>query len=127
MVRQLSNGPHFITTSPTVTTCHRCRRPVLAATVTGLDRHVDLATLTAEGELMALLERRATYELRGERLIRRTTLHIGNGERACPVLADHACKPVPEHLVDHVWDEVAVALARRLLGAAPVLPDNPPF
>lgn len=84
-------GPHLITTTPSLTACHRCRLPLLAATVGGLDRHIDPQPLQQAGELAALLAGRTTYDLRGELLIRRTRWRIAGGRRDLPVLAEHYC------------------------------------
>lgn len=105
-------GPHLITTTPTATTCRHCRRPILAATIGGLDRHLDLVQLTPAGELAALLAGRATFTLRGDLLARRTVHHIRGGSPT-PVLPEHACPGVdPTHVAA---DQAAVtALLRRL-------------
>lgn len=123
-------GPHFITTSPNAIACAHCRRPILAATVGGLDRHIDPAALTPAGELTALLARRTTYDLNGDHLIRRTVHRIAAG-RPHPVVADHTCTPTdPDHL-DHTHLQAAIDLVRQLLGAHPVTTngdtDAPPF
>jgi hypothetical protein len=94
--------------------------------VGGLDYRADPTTLTPGGELVALLDGRATFELHGELLMRRGVDHI-RAERSAPVLAEHRCGPIPDEYVDHVWFEVAVLLVVRLLGGTPVLPDQPPF
>lgn len=118
MVRQVSNGPYLITTAPTLTTCRKgCGRPVLAATVHGLDRHVDTATLSHPGELAAILDGRATYHVTAaDYLVRRTVLHIAADTRR-PVLADHACSEIPDHHIDHAWTLAAQALLQDALGA----------
>jgi hypothetical protein len=126
------NGPHLITTAPALVPCRTCQRPQLAATVTGLDRHVDPAPLTPAGELAALLAGRPTYNLAGpnrEHLIRRTVHHI-HAPRRHPVVADHTCQPPAPGHVDHTWLEVAVALVHHLAGGQPLTDgasDAPPF
>ena len=117
MVRTLS-GPYLITTSPSLTTC-RCGLPVLAATVVGLDRHVDTAALNDWGELAALLAGRKTYELHGEQLVPRSSERLREGRPAdTPVLADHACTITPdEHVDDTFMGKAMKLLASLLLGA----------
>lgn len=128
MTRQVSTGEHFITTAPTATTCRHCFRPVLAATVGGLDVRVDTDPLTLAGELGAVLAGRPTFDLRGELLAYRTAVRIRSGEHL-PVLAAHDCSaPVPPDLVDQVHMETAVFLVRRLLGGTVVdTRTNPPY
>lgn len=130
---QVITGPHFITTRPTLIDCQTCHRPQLAATVGGLDRHVDPAPLTAAGELAALLDGRATYHLAGpltDHLIRRTVHHIRGGDRTRPVVADHVCAPPVAAHIDPAQLAVCAALVRRLAGHLEPdggLPDRPPF
>jgi len=131
---QVITGPHFITTRPTLTTCRTCHRPQLAATVGGIDRHIDPAPLTAAGELAALLHGQATYNLAGplaDHLIRRTVHHIRGGQRTgLPVVADHTCTPPQAAHLDLAQLQVCAALTRRLAGHADpnrALPDRPPF
>ncbi len=116
MPRQLSAGPHLITTTPSLITCRRCSRPVLAATVGGLDVHVDTACLNEAGEVMALIEGRSTYNLVGERLYRRGPEKIREGGRTAPVLGKHSCAPVPDEHIDPVWSEVATAIIVHACG-----------
>lgn len=123
-------GPHFITTEPSLITC-RCGQPILAATVGGLDKHIDPTPLTEAGELAALLTGRSTYDLAGARrdhLIRRDIHRIHAG-RQHPVLAEHRCGagPAPGH-VDHAHLQTATDLVRRLLGGQVITTDdNPPY
>jgi hypothetical protein len=130
MPRQVSNGPFSITTAPSFTKCHRCHRPVLAATVGGLDRRVDAATLTQAGELAALLEGRATFHLASQDyLVSRNVLHIKSDTQR-PVLAEHACKEVPDHLIDHAWTWAAMALIASACGGTLIAESGdeaPPF
>lgn len=129
MARQVSNSPHMITTAPKLTVCWKCKRPVLAATLGGIDRRVDTATLNDAGELAALLEGRATFGLvGGEYLARRTVAHI-KSDRQLPVLAEHACKEIPDHHIEHAWMLAAQALILSTIGAtvSPVTGDQPPF
>jgi hypothetical protein len=122
-------GPYLVTTSPTMTMC-RCGRPVLAADVHGLPRHLDTSALNDMGELQALIENRKTYELHGEMLIPRTSERIASGRPSdSPVLADHACKDVLIGHTDDAFMEKALRLVSRLLGAFPVMDPNaePPF
>lgn len=129
MPRQLSTGPHMITTSPSPTVCRSCRRPILAATVAGLDRHIDLATLNDEGELAALISGRTTYQLHGELLVERNHLKLAQPRPAVPVLADHSCQPVPTSHVDQAFTYKAMVLLADLLGGTLVSDtgDTPPF
>lgn len=129
--RVVSGGPFLITTVPTLTICRRvvdhrngrmCKRPVLAATVGGLDRHVDTATLNDVGELAALIEGRATYALVAQDYLSRRTVHdISAGAPKRPVLADHTCKEIPDHHIEQAWTLAAQALLQNALGAT--LPD----
>lgn len=117
MPKTVSPGPFMITTAPSLITCRRCHRPVLAATVGGLDRHVDTATLNDVGELAALIEGRTTYALVTEDYLSRRSAHdIAVGPAKRPVLADHTCAPTPDHHVDHAWTLAAQALLSRVLG-----------
>lgn len=121
------NGPYLITTSPTMTACSRCRRPMLAATVAGLDRHVDTATLNPTGELAALVSGRATYELHGEQLVRRGVEKLRMPHPTLPVLADHDCAPVPSEHIDAAQHAAAMVLVMQLLGGSLVSDtDGPP-
>lgn len=141
MVRTVSNGPYLITTTPSLVTCRRvvnqrtgqmCNRLVLAATVTGIDRHVDPATLNDAGELAALMAGRATYHLATQDyLVRRTVEHIRGESVKRPVLADHICARVDPRHVDEAWTAYSVALITSLLGGS-VIPAGddggpPPF
>lgn len=130
---QVITGPHLITTKPSAITCRTCQRPILAATVGGLDRHVDPTPLTPPGELAALLEGRPTYDLSGplaDHLIRRN-VHRIRAARIRPVVAEHTCRPPDRAHVDHTHLEAAVFLVQRLLGADVVTVDGssdvPPF
>lgn len=117
-------GPHFITTSPIAISCDGCGRPVLAATVGGIDRHVDPTPLNPAGELAALLGGRPTYDLTGagaDHLIRRTAIRITAGRARGPVLADHTCQPTPTAHIDHDQAPTVTRLAHA--GG----PDEPPF
>ena len=58
--RNVSGGPHLITTAPSLTVCRRCKRPVLA---------------------------------------------------------DHTCKEIPDHHIEHAWTLAAQALLQNALGA----------
>lgn len=141
MVRQVSSGPYSITTAPSLTICRKivnrrtgdmCKRPVLAATISGFDTHVDTATLNDSGELAALLEGRRTYALVAQDyLARRTALNIAAGPPKKPVLAEHACRAVPDHHIDPAWTLAARALIYSALGVEePVDNDTetpPPF
>lgn len=132
MVRQVSSGPFSITTAPMLTTCTRCNKAVLAATVRGLDVHVDYACLNDAGELAALLEGRKTYTLVAQDYLAiRTRYNIAAGPPERPVLADHACRPVPPHHIEIKWSQAAQGLLTVLLpGAVPIDSDvdaPPPF
>lgn len=118
---------HLITEPPTATTCTRCRQPVLAATVGGLDRHVDPTAVTQAGELAALLASLASFEVRGNLIVHRTVWMI-RADAQGPVLVEHTCRPIPDCYVDPVAMAAAVALVARLLDATPVdTGDTPPF
>lgn len=121
MARQVSNGPYAITTAPSLITCQKCRRSVLAATVHGLDVHIDTATLNPVGEMVALIEGRATYGLRGDRLYERMPekIRAGNTDGA-PVMAQHACKPVPPEHIDQAWSLAATAIVIQAIGGVVV-------
>jgi hypothetical protein len=105
MVRTI-RGPYLITTSPSMTTCSMCHRPVLAATIGGLDRHVDLAALNDHGELVALLSGCQTYELHGDELVPRSPGMIAKAT-ASPVLASH------RHGIEVPADQIDVAVSAR--------------
>lgn len=128
MSNRVLSGPHFITTAPSLTVCAGCRTPILAVTVGGLDRHIDLTPLTDAGELAALLAGRATYDLRGEHLIRRYVERVAAGRRELPVLAGHACRVIDPGHVDQAAAGAVAGLLARLAGAddAPLL-DSAPF
>lgn len=123
----LSSGQHFITTNPTTTTCTHCSSTVLAATVAGLDVHVDPVALTDVGELAVLLAGRRSFSLSGERLFRRRPEHI-TSDRGGVVLGEHGCVQVPDEHVDHTVLATATALLRSALGAVVVQAgdDTPP-
>jgi hypothetical protein len=111
---------HLITTRPGLTLCNQCCRPVLAAVVGGLERHVDTAALTPDGELQALRHGLATFELRGEVLARRSVEHIRAGATGA-VLAEHSHFAIPDRFVDGSRMAAAIGLVARLLGATPVV------
>lgn len=124
-------GPYLITTSPSLTECMVCGRPVLAATVGGLDKHIDTATLSDTGELVALLSRCKTYELHGDELVERSAARIGSTEQHAPVLADHRCGRItPVNEISAKWSAQAAALIVRALGGMIVGragSEDPPF
>lgn len=127
MTRQLSNGPHLITTAPTITTCFRCGAMVLAATVGGLDYRIDVDPLTELGELSALLANRATFDLTGELLVRRTPERIRH-HAPTTVLAAHTCQPTPQEHIDAAHMTAAIWLVQQLLGAEVIdTTTEPPF
>lgn len=129
MTKQVSPGPFLITTAPSLINCYRCKRLVMAATVGGMDVHVDTATLNEIGELAALVSGRRTYHLvTRDYLVRRTAHHISTGQVRSPVLAEHACDPIPDHHVDHAWTLNAHALLYDRLGATVArIGATPPF
>lgn len=132
MTRNVGGRDHLITTAPSLIKCPRCHRPVLAATVGGIDRHVDTATLNPTGELAALLAGRSSFELHGEVLVRRGPEKIRAGHPGAPVLADHSCDPVPDSHVEHAWTAAAMALVIQAVGGVVVGGDRtssttPPF
>lgn len=131
MARQVGGGQFLITTSPSLINCPKCARPVMAGTVRGLDEHVDTAMLNQLGELMALLEGRATFNLRGDVLSHRNQERIRGGRRDAPVLARHACKDTPEQHLDPAWVEAATAVVVQACGGVVVgndkITQDPPF
>jgi hypothetical protein len=114
----------MITTAPDLTHCYRCGGLVLAATVAGLDRHVDVDPLTQLGELAALLAGRPTYNLSRELLVRRSPERIRHGEPGT-VLAEHNCTPTPPEHVDGAHMTAAIWLVQHILGAEIVEDTNP--
>ncbi len=77
---------------------HRpCHFPTLAgldADRCALDAWCDLGQLTLEGEALALLDGRRTYELHGSRLSLRDRWNIpGRPADRQPVFAEHRCHP----------------------------------
>jgi hypothetical protein len=125
-----SNGGHLITTRPTVTRCGRCRRTILAATIGGIDRHIEPTTLNDLGELAALVAGKTTYDQRSELIIRRGVDKLRQPRHPhVPVLADHDCQPVPEEYVDQSHMYLAMALVATKLGATLVsdTAQRPPF
>lgn len=120
MSRVVSNRQYLITTTPSLIQCYGCNRPVLAATVGGLDRHIDTACLTPAGELAALLQGRSTFELHNDVLIRRGPEKIRAGLPGRPVLAEHSCDPVPDHHIEHVWTAAAMATVIQAVGGVVV-------
>lgn len=131
MVKQVSNGPYSITTAPGLMTCPRCNKAVLAATVRGLDVHVDTACLNDAGELAALLSGRKTYELVAQDYLSvRRPRDIAAGPPRRPVLADHACRATPPHHIELKWSQAAQGLLSVLLpGTVSIVKDDdaPPF
>lgn len=91
---------------------------MLAATVSGLDVHVDLIALNDLGELTVLLSGRHSFQMRGEELFVRRPEHI-RASRPGFVLGAHGCAPVPEEHTDHTALARAEALVRSVLGVAP--------
>lgn len=131
MTRQTSAGPFSITTAPSLINCPKCHRPIMAATVRGLDEHLDTAMLNPMGELMALMEGRRTFDLRGDYIGLRNKEKIAAGHRDAPVVARHACKDVPREHLDPAWMEAAIAIVVNACGGVivghDVTPTNPPF
>ena len=131
MPKQMSPGAHLITTAPSLTKCRKCNRPVLAATIGGLDRHVDTATLNDLGELATLVSGRKTYALvADDYLARRTVHHISAGPAKRPVLAEHGCTHIPDEHINHAWTLAAQALIFSALGVtvpADGASSTPPF
>lgn len=128
MVRTV-RGPYLITTSPSMTVCTRCHRTVVAATVAGFDRHIDLAALNDAGELVALLSGCQTYELVGDELMKRNPGMIAKPRRR-PVLADHRCADIPAGQTDPDTMAKAVVLVVAALGGTVVTGrdrSEPPF
>lgn len=122
---------HLITKPPGVTTCHRCGRSIFAATIGGLDRHIDRDALTPAGMLRATEAGIPLFLLRGHLLYTLAPEHFDSGQ-PLTVLPEHTCRPIPSYLVDSggVHMEAAVALATQLLGATPVVAEvnhTPPF
>lgn len=119
---------HLITTPPGLTVCTKCHTPVLAATIGGLDRHVDPAALTPEGQLRAAERGLALFLLRGDRLYRLTAEHVMASGAAMTVMPEHTCRPVPDRFIDGVHMEAAIFLVTNLLGATAVDTEaTPPY
>lgn len=128
--RLILTGPHLITTRPTVTRCAGCRRTILAATIGGIDRHIEPTTLNDVGELAALVAGKATYDQRSELILRRGAERLRQPRHPhVPVLADHDCTVVPEEHVDQSHMYLAMALVATKLGATLVSDTGgpPPF
>ncbi len=118
-----------MTEAPGLILCKSCGRPILAVLVKGLDRHIDTAALTQEGELFALLTGRATFEIRGDVIYRRSPEKIATGERKQPVLAEHNCTPIPEAHIDVSWSQAAASIIMGAIGATLISDTTvtPPF
>lgn len=91
---------HMISTPIVMTTCRRCGRPILAAHSEGIPARADLDPLDRYGELIALLDGRATYDLQPFGLPRRPYLIHRYDWRiqaapCWPIVADHKCPPGP--------------------------------
>jgi hypothetical protein len=132
MPHQTSAGPYLITTSPSLINCSKCRAPVMAATVAGLDRHIDTACLTQLGELEVLMAGRDTFNLNGDRLSVRNPEKIRAGNYTHPVMAEHRCgSPIPREHIDPAWLEAATAIVVQACGGVIVGNDKiafqPPF
>src|SRR5688572_22230437 len=124
MPRQVSTGPHAITTSPSLVNCPRCHRPVMAATVAGLDEHIDTAALNEVGELVALCEGRATFELRRDYLMHRDPSKIRYGKRDAPVLARHVCRDTPAEHIERAWEAAGAAFVIQAIGGVVINSDS---
>lgn len=118
---------HLITTRPGLTVCGRCRVPVLAAVIGGLDRHVDPVALNREGVHQASRGGLAVFALRGDTLYRLPRTDVTAD--ALTVMPEHICnRPVPDRFVSAAHMEAAIHLVTRLLGAqAVVTEDTPPY
>jgi hypothetical protein len=119
---------HLITTKPGLTDCNRCHTPVLAATVGGLDRHIDPVTLNVGGMLAALSGGVALFLQRGTLIYTLDPEHVGSGQ-PLTVLPEHVCgRDVPDRFIDPDHMSAAIALVQLLLGATPVPAEaTPPY
>lgn len=119
---------HLITTAPGLTDCAQCHKPVLAATVDGLDRHIDPVTLNGDGMTQAAFGGVALFLQRGTMLYRLTAHHV-MGSQPLTVMPEHRCGvTVPYRFIDADHMSAAIALVRLLLGATPVPAEaTPPY
>jgi hypothetical protein len=123
---------HLITTAPSLTMCSTCQRPVLAAVIGGIERHVEPEAINHQGQLVAADNGLALFLLRGNYVYALTVEHIAGGQ-PLTVLVQHTCRPIPERFLDRggVQMELATALVIKLLGATAVdtgvVSTTPPF
>lgn len=121
---------HLITRPPGITTCGECRTTMLAATIGGLDRHVDPVALNTDGMLAAARAGIPLFLQRGSLLYTLAPEHIAAGEPLV-VMPAHTCgRPAPHRFIDADRMVAAVALVTLLLGGTPVpveVNNTPPF
>jgi hypothetical protein len=86
---------HLETTSPVVTTCHRCGSTVLRGLAEGLRALADITPISTATETEHLAAGRATYTLRRTGLIHRDPVRRGDPALAAPILAAHRCPTSP--------------------------------
>ena len=93
---------HFISTPAQLTTCPRCKLPILTAHDEGLRVRVDLIPLPdRQAEIAALLEGRWTYtRTRNGHLVHRDATRIAAGTITGPIHADHKCVGPEQLLID---------------------------
>lgn len=132
MTRKVSSGEYLITTTPSLINCASCKKPILAVTIGGLDRHLGTETLNSTGELVALIARRSSYEMHGDLIFKRNVETIRSGGQAgSPVLADHSCDyVVPDDQIDHSFTTAAMTNVIRAMGGVIVggaVSYTPPF
>lgn len=99
----IANTQYLITTAPSTTRCHRCKRVTLSGLDAGMPYNVDAIPLTLTGELHARLTGRAIYRLIAGYINYREAAHITAGNNH-PVIAAHRCTPIdPSHIAaNHV-------------------------
>jgi hypothetical protein len=116
---------HFVSTSPRVGTCPRCRRTVLTGVGEGIPFTLDPVPLTARAELFALVADRPCFALVAGRCAWRMPEHIRGdtkyGKRSV-VFATHSCQHPAT--ADDV-DPEHVATVQRFLAQPEPRPDTP--
>jgi hypothetical protein len=84
---------HLVSTTPTRHRCRGCKQTILRSLDGGLPVSVDPKPIPPGQELPILLEARTTYDLAGDRTLRRRDpSHIAAGTSG-PLYAEHRCGP----------------------------------